>query len=377
MLKTLRPTEPELIRLCRAKTWVAMAHRSDSHPEEAMPTVSAKNGVGTTALAIAVRSSAPIGAIQSLLKADANQVTIFHKFSGSILHEALKHQAPYNVLLILLQVVIHQERVCHEDDNDYLSLLARQDALGRTVLHHVVLRAIQEIREDGDSSGMWVLFRSVLLAYPPAVQVMDMDGNTPLVMALFIPTHVNTVHSEEDEAYVLRMVQLMVATWPSAATIARNVKKQWKARGNEKMSSAPPTIGDGAPIPLSYAILYGRSESTIQVLLQAHRNVDISVGLTLVSGYREVPLHLATSLRSPVTLLRDLVENAPSALAVQDMFHLTPLDWMWIRHVVDWCSTEPPFVTIMPSTRRYLSPHFAGWHDRTSEEINTNNNDRG
>lgn len=29
----------------------------------------------------------------------------------------------------------------------------------------------------------------------------------------------------------------------------------------------------------------------------------------------------------------------------------------------------------MPSTR--LSPHFAGWHDRTTEEINTNNNDRG
>jgi hypothetical protein len=372
MLKTLKPTEPELIRLCRAKTWMAVAHRSKSHPEEAVPTASAIYGAGTTALAIAVRASAPIRAVEALIKADANQVTVFHKFSGSILHEALKHGAPYNVLRILLQAMIHQEGVLHGDDENYLSLLARQDELGRSVLHHSVVRAMREIRQDGDLSEMWVLFRSILLAYPPAVQIMDMDGNTPLVMALLLPTSATAVVSEEDEAYVLRMVQLMVATWPSATTIARKVKKLWK-RPHDKTNS-PPTTGDGAPIPLSYAILYGRSETTIKVLLDAHGKVGLDAGLTLVSGYAEVPLHVATSLRSPVTLLQNLMENEPKALLVRDIFHLTPLDWMWIRHVVDWCSAEPPFVTVMPSTRRYLSPHFAGWHDRTTKELNTNNN---
>jgi hypothetical protein len=371
MLKTLRPIEPELVRLCRAKTWMAVAHRSESHPEEAVPTASAIYGAGTTALAIAVRASAPIGAIKALIKADANQVIVFHKFSGSVLHEALKHGAPYNVLGALLQAVIHQERFLHGDNENYLSLFTRQDELGRTVLHHTVVRAMRDIRQDAHRSELWVLFRSILLAYPPAVQLTDMDGNTSLVMALNFTTHTSTAYSDEDEAYMLRMVQLIIATWPCAATIARKVKKQWK-RPHDKGNS-PPTTGEGAPTPLSYAILYGRSTSTIKVLLEAHDKMGVNAGLTLVSGYEEVPLHLATSLRSPVTLLQDLMENEPQALLVRDMFHLTPLDWMWIRHVVDWCSAESPFETVMPSTRRYLSPHFAGWHDRTTNELNTNN----
>jgi hypothetical protein len=373
MLKTLRPREPELIRLCRAKTWVAVTHRCKSHPEEAVPTASAIDGAGTTALAIAVRASAPMGAIEALIKADANQVIVFHKFSGSVLHEALKHGAPYNVLGVLLKAVIDQERVLHGDHENYLSLLARQDNLGCTVLHHAVVRAMREIcrRQHAHHSETWVLFRSILQAYPPAVGLTDMDGNTPLVMALYFPIQANIDHNEEDEAHMLRMVQLMIATWPCAATVARKVKDQWK-RPHVKPSS-PLTTGDGAPLPLSYAILYGRSTGTIKVLLEAHGKVGVSAGLTLVSGYGEVPLHLATSLRSPVALLKDLMENEPKALFVRDMFHLTPLDWMWIRHVVDWCSAESPFATVMPSTRRYLSPHFAGSHDRATNELNSDN----
>ena len=367
MLKTLTPEEPELIRLCRANIWVAVVHRCESHPEEANPTPLAEEGAGTTALAIAVRSGAPIGAIQALVHANAHQLSVFHKFSGTILHEALKHRTPFDVLRYLLQAVIHHERVHCEHEN-YVSMFARQDQLQRTVLHHMVVRAIRESASGGVSSGMWILFRSIVLAYPHAIQAMDADGNTPLVLALVNPD----IQNERDEAYVFRMVQLMATTWPSAATIARRGKHHhWKYQehGHQDVDS-PPTIGDGAPNPLSYAILYGRTEKTFELLLEANRTVGINACLTVVSGYREVPLHLAISLRSPITLVKDLVEYEPTATRIQDMYHLTPLDWMWIRHVVDWCSVTEPFsADVMPSTRRYLSPHFAGWHDRVSEAM--------
>ena len=99
--------------------------------------------------------------------------------------------------------------------------------------------------------------------------------------------------------------------------------------------------------------------------------------MTIVSGYHEVPLHLAITMRSPMTLLEELVKSDPDAVRVRDMNGLTPLDWMWIRHVVDWCSTEPAAALpvelrqVLPSTRRYLSSHFAGWHDRATHEMNT------
>lgn len=379
MLKTLTLKEPELVRLCRAKTWVAMAQRCKSHPEEAKPTTLAFEGAGTTALAIAVRSGAPIGAIRALIEANVHQLSVFHKFSGSILHEALKHRAPYNVLRYLLQAVIHYERVHHSHEKDYLSLLGRQDQQQRNVLHNMVVRAMREIENDGDRDGMWILFRSLLLAYPPAIPVMDADGNTPLVLALLIPGFDDSVHSDKDEAYVFRMVQLMVTTCPTAATIARKVKHTHWKQDEDETEDSPHTTGDGAPTPLTYAILYGRLEGTIRLLLEAHHNVGVNACLTLVSGYREVPLHLAATMRSPMTMLRDLLEFEPYAARVKDMHNLTPLDWVWIRHVVDWCSETETAVTedVMPSTRRYLSSHYAGWHDLTSVEMKTSDDTDG
>ena len=83
-----------------------------------------------------------------------------------------------------------------------------------------------------------------------------------------------------------------------------------------------------------------------------------------------MPLHLATSRRSSFDILRDLLDCDSRALHVRDKYSLTPLDWLWIRHVVDWnsdTSTSP--ANIMPSTRRYVSPHFASWHNVTSQAM--------
>ena len=193
MLKSLAPIEPELVRLCRAKTWVAVTQRCETHPDEAKPTTLAMQGASTTALAISVRSGAPIGAIQALIRANASQLSVIHKFSGSILHEALKHRASYDVLRSLLQAVFQYEQV---------SLLGRQDQQKRNVLHSMVVRVMKELEENGDYDGMWIIFRDMVLAYPEAVRVMDADGNTPLVLALLIPGVNTSVHSKKEDLCV-------------------------------------------------------------------------------------------------------------------------------------------------------------------------------
>lgn len=377
MLKTLTPVEPELVRLCRSKKWVSMACRCESHPHEAEPTRLALQGAGTTALAIAVRSGAPIGAIRALVQASVNQLSIVHHFSGTILHEALKHRAPYNVLQYLLQSVIHHERVHSHGcgDTEHLGLLGKRDQQERNVLHNMVVRAMRCIEDgDGDREGMYIMFRSLLLAYPQAISEMDRDGNSPLVLALLIPGFDNSVRNEQDEAYVHRMVQLMVTTCPVAATVSQNVTahNQWKRQGEQTDCDSPKPRGSGAPTPLTYAILYGRSERTVQLLLEAHRKVGANPCLTLASGYREVPLHLAITMRSPPSLVQDLIEYDPSSIQVRDMHNLTPLDWVWIRHVLDWCATEDT-PSIMPSMRRLLPSFFTGYHDRTVKEMQGEN----
>ena len=215
------------------------------------------DGAGTTALSIAVRSGAPTGAIQALVQADASQLVVFHKYSGSILHEALKHRVPFPILEYLLQSVIHYEHVhCGQHDNkkDYMSLFGRQEHLGRTVLHHMVVRSIQEMEHTGNNDEMWRSFRSIVMAYPPAVQVLDADGNTPLVLTLLYP---NSVQNERDEDYLHRMVQLMIHTCPSVVTIARNVTKHGPLSQQFKMNNdaIPPILVTAALLlcPLQYS----------------------------------------------------------------------------------------------------------------------------
>lgn len=367
MLKSLTPAEPELVSLCRFKAWEAMARRCKTYPEEAKPTSLALEGAGTTALAIAVRSDAPFGAIQALVQANPSQLVVFHKYSGSILHEALKHHVPFRILEYLLQSVIHYEHVHFVQKVDYVSLFGRQEHLGRTVLHHMVVRSIQEMEHNGNNDDMWRTFRSIVMAYPPAVQVLDADGNTPLVLTLLYP---NSIQRERDEDHLHRMAQLMIHICPSVVTITRKGKYGPLPQDCKRSNDAvPPTTGDGRPTPLSIAILYGRSDDTIRLLLQACYKINENPCLTICSGNGEVPLHLATSMRSSLDMLRDFVDCDPRALHVRDKYSLTPLDWLWIRHVVDWNSNTTQIANIMPSTRRYLSPHFASWHNVTSNDM--------
>lgn len=381
MLKTLKPVEPKLIRLCRSKEWEEVAHRCDTHPKEAKPSTLALKGASTTALAIAVRSGAPIEAIRGLVKANVDQLVVFHKFSGSVLHEALKHRAPYNVLRYLLDAVIQHEQLCHESDK---SLFARQDQQGRTVLHNMVARTMRELEtQDGDCEGMWLLFQSLVTACPGALESTDTDGCTPLVLALLIPGFDHSIQSKKDERYVHRMVELMINNSRDVVTIAQRGSNpcHWMLPPERKPGN-PTTFGSGAPTPLTYAILYKRSDDTVRLLLEANRRIGINCCRQLASGYNEVPLHLAVTMGSSITLLESLIEYDPDSIRIKDMHDLTPLDWVWIRHVLDWNSfalsstRRPnelilvPSAAIMASSRRHVSSHFTGWYDRTWKDMN-------
>lgn len=413
MLRTLYPpsNEPKLVDLCRNKKWIAVSLRSLSHPTEAAPTQAAITGEGSTVLATAVRSGAPLSVLQALVKANVHQLGVVHGQRGSILHEALKHRVPDDCLRFLLQSVIDYERtVFQEHSQEQRGLLGRQDCMGRTALHFMVERAVQELlasiyssrfgqtnvhHDIGLSRGNWVIFQSLVLSHPPAIHVMDCDGNTPLVLLLLaserIHRHPHARHHEETRAsadwsipvqkerIIFRMIQLLVTTCPSTSTISRRLPRPFRCCAQHNFPShsngdskslfhhqKEQLIGDGSPNPLSCALLYKRSLETIQLLLKANEKVGVRGCMTLVSHYHEVALHVAVTMRVPVPILDRLVRHGPRAVLVRDAHGLAPLDWCWIRHVVDWF-TPASERNVLASRRRHIANPFPRWHEQVSQ----------
>jgi hypothetical protein len=339
----------ELFRLCQLNTWSLVEERLLKFAHEARPSEAAKQGDGTTVLSLAVRMGAPTSVIQSLVDADPSQLGVVHKMRGTILHDVLGQGSLKTLKYLLLAT---KQRAPEK-------LLSHTDDLGRTALHCLVLHAMRALHCSGTT---WTVFRELVLAYPPAVGCMDCDGNTPLLLLLL---NQDTYRQNSmSEAHILRMVKLMVAVCPHAVTLCRTVHRFWPGEHGDDG-----TVGDGVPTPLTYAMLYGRSEEIIGLLLDANFKMGTEACMTLISGYREVPLHMAVSLRSSISLLKRLVERAPQASMVADIHNLTPLDWLWIRHTIDWCNpSSTPLPPVAPSTRRYLADNFSQLHDQASRE---------
>jgi hypothetical protein len=185
MLRTqYHPCEPELVRLCRSKTWMGVTARTHTHPCEAMPTDLAARGGASTALATAVRSGAPAVVVELLLKANFHQIGVTHMNRGSVLHEALRRRVDDHVLQFLVQTAIQYEQASPHGGS---SLLGHTDELGRTALHYMVDRIIGVLDRGERNHAIWSIFRSLVQTYPYAVEVVDADGNTPLVSLLLTP----------------------------------------------------------------------------------------------------------------------------------------------------------------------------------------------
>jgi hypothetical protein len=361
----IRPSEPELIRLCRAKTWIAASERTQSHPTEAVPTDFAVRGEASTAVAVAVRSRAPIQVIQGLLNANFHQVQVCHLARGSIIHEALKHRAGDDVLECLVRAVVEYEPLTGRSGSGYL--LGHKDEVGRTALHYMVDRIVRSLDRGTLSQAEWDITRLLVQAHPESVSTIDADGSTPLVLLLLIPRFFYDVGGLNLEEEVFRMVQLMLGVCPTAVKVSRRLPRPWHYQF--KFSDQDSMVhGDGVPSPLSCALLHGRSLETINLLLDSNKKVGVNACRAVVTHYREVPLHIAASMRCPVEVISRLVEEDAGIIGIGDTHGLGALDWVWIRHTLDWCSSPDPFAPTIVSRRRYVNNNFLDWHKRVSNE---------
>jgi hypothetical protein len=308
---------------------------------------------------------APLSTLQALVKACIEQVGVIHR-RGSVLTEALRHRASNEVVDFLLKAIIHYQATSH----CRINVLGSQDDWGRTALHYMVER-VKTSWERGEANAYnWCLFRDLLHARPESIQTLDTDGNTPLILLLLLPRAPTPELYATVEAGILQMVQLMVSLCPCVAAITRRLPEPWHSNAKQETSphASRPTIPDGSPTPLHYAILHGRSLETVNALLEANRKVGINACATIISQYHEVPLHTAISTQAPLSILSRLVQECPESVLCADGNGLTPIDWIWIRHVVDW-HTENNTPRTLVSRGRFLAGSFMEWHESVSQAL--------
>jgi len=322
------------------------------------PTDSCLRGEGSTALSVAVRSRAPLPVVQQLLEANFLQVGVTSSGRGTILHEAIKHRASDGVLMYLVRAVISFE------SRTASSLLGHTDDIGRTALHKLVDRIVRSLDNGERNQANWDILRMLVDANPAAVSSLDSDGNTPLVQLLVVPPFKS--HELDLEEYLFQMVNLMINRCPNAITVARRLPQPWHYHFHFEDKDSI-VHGEGIPSPLSCALLYGRSSKTIDLLLETDRRLGANGCRTMVTHHKEVPLHVAVTMRRPIEILQRLVRADNRMVETQDKRGLTPLDWMWIRHVID--SMMQYQRSVMVSRRRYIHNLFPDWHIGISEGI--------
>jgi hypothetical protein len=396
MMRTFVQTEPEIIQLCRSRTWLTLIKRLQSHPIEATPSDASLRGEGSTTLSVAVRSSAPRHVVKALLEANLHQIGITHRNRGSILHEALKHRASDDVLEYLLQTMIqYQAFLVSESPHQYKgntvaqhaldpaqfrhisvqssrlvrgpSLLGVQDDLGRNALHYLVERAKRVAEHPERCSTTWGLFRTLSMAHPESIQVLDSDGNSPLVLLLLAPRE---GRADKLEVEIYRMVELMVSICPSVVTISRKMPRPFRFLPMVGGSTNNSPLGDGAPTPLYYALLNRRSNEIVSLLIRASHEARGKGCETVVSQYQEVCLHVAITTRAPLPVLYQVLNDFPEAVLFQDIYGLSSVDWLWIRHVLEWNASPLDAVTSrMISRRRFLGSQFLEWNEFVSKRV--------
>lgn len=354
------PSETELARLCRAGIWMGVFARAQTHPHEAYENEVTARGEGTTVLAMAVRLGAPLLIIQQLLNASIQQITVTHMVRGTVLHEAFKHRACDDILECLVQATIAYSRQHSRAAN----LLAQKDELGRTCLHYIVDRVVRSLdRRQKNDRTIWDLFRKIVQAHPASVQTLDADGNTPLILLLLIPKGFNANGEKEIENGLKMMLELC----PTAVQVSRRLPRPWHYQFQPESQSSI-LHGDGVPSPLSCALLHGRSIEAVDLLLDAGNRVGINACRAIITQNREIPLHIATSMRCPVEVLSRLHLEDHAVTSTSDIHGLNGLDWTWIRHVIDWCSMSDPFAPVVVSRRRYLNHNFIEWYNKVSNQ---------
>lgn len=392
MMRVLHSERPQLVRLCEKRLWTDVEDRSSSHPHEAAPSESSLRGQGSTALSAAVRSAAPLEVIRSLAVVNRHQIAITNQTRGSLLHEAIKHLVDNDVCYFLLEEMIQYQQSMRAYQTNWstkynmgaaefkhvsiqdqrvvgcTNLLAVEDDLDRTALHCAVERFTR-------SRGSIELIRRLVVAYPAAVARKDSDGNTPLILLLLGMPRTRF----RSDPNVDCLVQLMLEVCPESALVTRSLPRPWRfqhsiSRHGGRLIGATTTVHgaplcQGNPTALYYAILNGHGLETIQRLLSLASGHPLSAAI--VTDHHEVALHVAVTTRAPLSVLFYLLYDHQEAIGVIDCYGLSPLDWLWIRYVMD-CHTSPMNAnsTRTASRRRSLPHIFLDWYNHVPGSMN-------
>jgi hypothetical protein len=409
--------EAELLRLCRCRNWSEAALRSQTHPREATPNEICLRREGSTVLSLAVRLGAPCHTVSSLLDANVHQIGITHRLRGSIVHDALKHGVSSEVFCFLLQRTIDYQESVLDLDSQLLpspnpskqpspefrqvsvqnnrtlggpDLLGCQDDLGRTVLHYLVehfkpngtplqyLPVVEQRKRPGDLHSMSTTLECIQLilkAYPSIVNVVDADGSTPLLLLLQLAPHERRSESSALELEIQRTVERMLLSSPSSVSVARRIPRPWRfhvsfpSRARRSISWAKRNADavEGSLTPLYYALLNGRSLDTISLLINANRQIGVHGSELIVTPHHEVCLHIAMTTRASLPIVEAIFNDAPDGITVFDVYGLTCIDWMWIRHVLDLFADPQDFLSNrVISRRRLVASQFPEWHEAAS-----------
>ena len=321
---------------------------------------------------------------QTLLKVSFTQIGVVHLQRRTVLHEAMKHRASDAVLGCLVQASIAYDERNNKLMNEIPSLLCRKDECGRTPLHYMIDRITRLLDQGESSRACWNFARILVEACPESAKTFDADGNTPLLLLLSTPKNVRLSSTdsgaceESEEEPFFSILHLMLQLCPDAI-LPKDSKLGLPSPWNyffmhQRFEDGKSSLlnGEGFPSPLSCALLHGRSLGTIDLLLNANRKVGLDACRTIVNHFREIPLHIAANMRCSTKILSRLVQEDRAVVGVTDIQGLNPLDWIWIRHILDFCSERNPFEHVVASRRRYMNSSFLNWYKKVSNQYLNN-----
>ena len=397
MLRTVHHHEPALVKFCQQNQWDAVMARLKSHPAEAIPTDAALRGQGSTVLAAAVRYGADLTVIKALLDVSVHQMGVIHRTRGSVLHEACLYRAPIEVLSHLIRVTSdyqksyvtnhpEQEQPTFADGYQFThvgvqesrvvscpDIFLSQDDMGRTALHLMVDRIKRLDESASQSRDKWEILHSLVRGGPRAVNAYDCDGNTPLLLLL---QSSRGPRSSRNEAQICSLAEVMLSACPDAAGACKRVVRPWKLQSFfGSLLEENPSNESVNQSPLYFALLNGRPLELILLLLKQNNIENAPSPATIVTQNHEVPLHIAISTRAPLSVVYHVASECPQAILVEDVYGLNSIDWLWIRHVLDWhASPLDVSSSRIVSRRRLIDNKFPEWHPVASGNIPMSDN---
>lgn len=384
-----RESESELLHLIEARNWELARIRADSFAAEARPTSAAYRGTSQTALFSAVRNLAPLETVRAILRANPDALFQKHARRATVLHEAIRSRAAIDVISFLTDQALRQDESRRTKEDNSIPIWGQTDDSNRTMLHLMVGRicsAMVQVTPRSNSSSvanfrsaphfrgtasaptkedidqMLEICNKIATAYPESLSQIDIDGHNPLTMALITPPPGNFAQ-KDSRSYIDMIIERLASIFcecrPDAAEqsitpnqimgIMSGASLQRCARGgirhvnrqhqvltsdnddDEEKKNMSVNVGPNA---LYAAIIHHRSVETIEKLLTANPSSN-RLATAIVTQQMETPLHVAVTVRAPVDIIRLLLAHGPEADIAGDRHNLTPLDWVWIRHVLD------------------------------------------